>query len=35
VTVHSSGRTVDDPVEQMDHWIGGGPMRPATGSTGS
>jgi len=26
---------VDDPVEQMDHWIGGGPMRPATGSTGS
>jgi len=26
---------VDDPVEQMDHWIGGGPMQPATGSTGS
>jgi hypothetical protein len=35
VTVHSAGRTVDDPVEQMDHWIGGGPMQPATGSTGS
>jgi hypothetical protein len=23
VTVHSAGHTVDDPVEQMDHWIGG------------
>jgi hypothetical protein len=26
---------VDDPVEQTDHRISGGPMRPATGSTGS
>jgi len=26
---------MDDPIEQMDHWIGGGPMRPATGSPGS
>jgi hypothetical protein len=34
-TVHSAGHTVDDPVEQTDHRISGGPMRPATGSTGS
>jgi hypothetical protein len=26
---------VDDPVEQTDHRISCGPMRPATGSTGS
>jgi len=26
---------VDDPVEQMDHWISGRPMRTATASTGS
>jgi hypothetical protein len=25
---------VDDPVEQIDHRISGGPMRPATGSSG-